>query len=253
MLVLEAQRVAGLVPDHSPELGFRGSHREAFEVERRLIVLDSEYLGADIRPVTSDIRRAVEPGDSDHARYASFLKMEIGRFAPGIHVQKDLPSQLFRRIVQELHREIDARCRPSAADCSADGAARHGGRWVFAATVRATAALAGLISTLRRIATSNCDGVSDFGTQTIFDMSLRACCYCDECCKHQLAINQPSNNMHRHLHKGNDPGGQARGRRGRSDSGKPAWLASGAVLSTAGAETLGLILAGDGLRAGIEV
>ena len=63
---------------------------------------------------------------------------------------------------------------------------------------------------LRRIATSNCDGVSDFGTQTIFDMWLHACCYCDECCKHQLAINQPSNNMHRHLHKGNDSDAQAR-------------------------------------------
>ena len=76
VLVLEAQRVPGLVPHHAPELRFGRAHREAFEVEGRLVLLDAEDLRADIRPVARHVRRAVKPGDA-HLPARGFLKLHI--------------------------------------------------------------------------------------------------------------------------------------------------------------------------------
>jgi hypothetical protein len=116
VLVLEAQRVAGFMTDHAPEFSLRRAHRKALEVEGRLVFVDAEDLGADVRPVPRQFFRRVEPGDTHLTHACGLHEVHVGGLRPRIHVQQDAGAQIARRIVEELHREPDAVLGPLVPD-----------------------------------------------------------------------------------------------------------------------------------------
>ncbi len=131
VLVIEAQRVAGLVPHHALVLRLRRAHGEAFEVHRRLVGVDAEDLRADVRPVAGLILRRVEPRDAHLADVLRLDELHVRGLGPRVHVRDDALAQVARRVVEELHGEMHAGRRPLAADhhCqSALAAAASGGR-----------------------------------------------------------------------------------------------------------------------------
>ena len=79
VFVLESQGVTGLVPHDPPELRLGGAHREALEVEGRLVLLDAEDLGADVRPVPRLVFGLVEPRDAHLADAGGLDKLHVRR------------------------------------------------------------------------------------------------------------------------------------------------------------------------------
>ena len=116
MFVIESERVACLVADNAAKFGIRHAHREAFKVQRRLVVIDLENLGADVGPVACDIVWTVEAGDAHLAGAACFRKHHVRGLVPGVHVPQDPRPQVPWRRIEELHRQPDTRGRPAPAD-----------------------------------------------------------------------------------------------------------------------------------------
>ena len=113
VLVLEAQRVPGLVPHHARELRLRRAQREALQVHGRRIGLDGQDLGAHVRPVARQRGRRIEPRDAHLAGTARFAEGHVGPLGPGVHVQQDALAQRRRRAVEKLHAQPQRPRRPA--------------------------------------------------------------------------------------------------------------------------------------------
>ena len=113
---LRDERVTGLVPYHAPELRLGGTHGEALEVERRLVVLDTEDLRPDIRPIPRHVLGLIEPGDAHLPDVRRLHELHVRGLRPGVHVQQDADAQVARRAVKELHGQPNTGRRPLVSD-----------------------------------------------------------------------------------------------------------------------------------------
>ncbi len=116
VFVFESQGVPGFVSHDPPEFRLGRAHREAFEVERRLALLDAFNLGTDVRPVARQFLGLVEPGDADLADARGLDELHVCSLRPGVHVQQDAGAQVARRTVEKLHGQPHAGRGPLVSD-----------------------------------------------------------------------------------------------------------------------------------------
>ena len=88
-LLPDLREIERLMANDALEFGFRRSHREAFEVHGRLILVDLQDLGADIRPVACLVFGRVKPRNADLSDAGGLGKFHVGLLSPGVHVQQD--------------------------------------------------------------------------------------------------------------------------------------------------------------------
>ena len=112
--------MAGFVADHAVELGFRRVHRERFEVHRRLVLRNAEYVGSQIRPVARDLRRRRRASDAHLGIGLGFRELDVGCLCPRIHVSDDAGAKIGGRVVEKSDGQVHAGGMPALRDHDGD-------------------------------------------------------------------------------------------------------------------------------------